>query len=115
MNKIFLICLILACYFFIGCATNKPMYYWGDYSHSLYDYKKLSNDENIQKHKQALYEIIEQSNSKGLRVPPGVYCEYGYIFMKEGKNKEALKYFELEEQTYPESKVFVQKLKSKIN
>jgi hypothetical protein len=106
---------MLTCYFFVGCATQKPMYSWGDYSHSLYSYKQMPNDENIHKHKQVLYEIIEKSNSKGIRVPPGVYCEYGYIAMKEGKYKEASRYFDLEEQTYPESKVFVQKLKARIN
>ena len=114
MNRMFLIFLIFTCYAFIGCATQKPMYNWGDYSHSLYSYKQMPDAENIHKHKQVLYEIIEESNSKGLRVPPGVYCEYGYIFMKEGNNKEALRYFELEEQTYPESKVFIQTLKTRI-
>ena len=115
MKKIYILCLIMVSYLFIGCATQKPMYYWGNYSSSLYSYKKLPNEKNLQKHKQVLFEIIEKSNAKGVRVPPGVYCEYGYIFMKEGKNKEALKYFELEEQTYPESKLFIQNLKNQIN
>ncbi|MCK5426774.1 MAG: DUF4810 domain-containing protein [Thermodesulfovibrionia bacterium] len=115
MKKVYLILLFLASYFFLGCATQKPMYFWGNYSSSLYGYKKTPNEENLLKHKQELLQIIEKSKARGLRVPPGVYCEYGYILMKEGKNKEALQYYDLEEQTYPESKIFIQNLKSQIN
>lgn len=107
--------LLFATIIFAGCvAQPKPMYFWGNYSSSLYAYKKLPNDETLKAHKSALINIMEQSQKQGLRVPPGVYSEYGYILMKEGKNNEALKYFELEEQTYPESKVFVERLKSQL-
>jgi hypothetical protein len=115
MKKLYFLSFILAAYFFTGCATQKPMYYWGDYSATLYDYKISPNADTLAKHKHALYQIIEKSKSRGLRVPPGVYCEYGYILMREGESKEAKRFFELEEQTYPESRFFVQKLKSQIN
>jgi hypothetical protein len=115
MKKVLYILLFLTTYFFVGCATQKPMYFWGNYSSSLYAYKKTPNEENLLKHKKELLKIIEESKARGLRVPPGVYCEYGYILMKEGKNEEALKYYELEEQTYPESTIFIQHLKSQIN
>ena len=115
MKKIYFVLLLCVCYFFIGCASQKAMYYWGTYSNSLYDYKKFPNDENIAKYKGTLLNIIAESHERGLRVPPGVYCEYGYILMQEGSNKKAAKYFELEEQTYPESKVFIQKLKAQLD
>ncbi len=115
MKKIPLILLIQISLFFLGCATQKQMYYWGNYSSSLYAYKKTPNEENLLQHKQNLFNIIEESKARDLRVPPGVYCEYGYILMKEGNYKEALQYFDLEEQTYPESKVFIQNLKYRIN
>lgn len=114
MKRGYLIAILFVC-FFAGCATQKPMYSWGDYSSSLYHFKKEPNDENLQKHKQVLVTIIEDSKENGLRVPPGVYCEYGYILVKEKKNDEALKYFDMEEQTYPESTVFIQRLKSQLN
>ncbi|PJC76594.1 hypothetical protein CO010_02435, partial [Candidatus Shapirobacteria bacterium CG_4_8_14_3_um_filter_39_11] len=42
----------------------------------------------------------------------GVCCEYGYILLKEGKTQQqALYYFEMEEKNYPESKVFIDRLK----
>lgn len=112
MNKVYLI-LILIVTVFTGCATpQKPMYYWGSYSSSLYAYKKTPGDETLKAHKEVLLNIIEESQKQNIRVPPGVYCEYGYIMLQEGKKKEALRYFELEEQTYPESKVFIERLKS---
>ncbi len=95
-----------------GCATqNRPQYIWKDYSASLYTVKKNPSDESLKTHKDLLLSIIEESKSTNYRVPPGVYCEYGYILMKEGKKEEALVYFDLEEKTYPESRVFIQNLK----
>ncbi len=114
MNKICFIVILSVC-FSAGCAMQKPIYTWGDYSSSLYKLKKEPNDENLIRHKQVLVKIVEDSKENGLRVPPGVYCEYGYILLKEGKNDEALRYFDLEQQTYPESTVLIQRLKSQIS
>ena len=55
---------------------------------------------------------MEESKTKNYRVPPGVFCEYGYILLKEGKTEEALQYFDLEAKTYPESTVFLKNLKT---
>lgn len=107
--------LVLSIYFLVGCAAAKPMYYWEDYSSSLYNLKKTSNETNLLAHKQVLEKIVEQSSHHNVRVPPGVFCEYGFIMMKEGNNKEALKYFDLEEKTYPESKILVEKLKAVVH
>ena len=107
--------MLLLLIFFAGCTTQKPMYRWGDYSSSLYKLKKDPCEENLMKHKQVLLKIMEDSKENGLRIPPGVYCEYGYILTKEGKSNEALSYFDLEEKTYPESAIFIQRLKSQFN
>lgn len=94
-----------------GCATQQqPMYYWGDYSNSLYCCRKDSTEENLLKHKQILENIVEESAKRNLRVPPGVCAELGYIYFRQNNNQEAIKYFELEENTYPESKVLMQRL-----
>ena len=115
MKHFSILFLIIISYLLIGCTSQKPLYHWGNYSSTLYEYKKAPNDENLINHKNTLAEIIKKSKEEGLRVPPGVYCEYGYIFMKEGNHNDALRYFDLEEQTYPESKIFMQNLKSKLS
>jgi hypothetical protein len=97
----------------MGCATQKPLYYWGNYSNSLYKYKKSPTEENLKAHKAVLLNIIDQSNKLNLRVPPGVCCEYGYLLFKEGKQVEAMQYFDLEEKTYPESKPFLDRFRAK--
>jgi hypothetical protein len=96
-----------------GCATQK-MYYWENYSKSLYDYKKDPSDKTLAEHKQVLLNIMQVSQQNNARVPPGVCCEYAYILIKEGRNDEAMKYLAMEEQAYPESQPFIARLKNKI-
>lgn len=114
MKKIFVCGVILFLFLLSGCATqkNRPNYVWLSYSSSLYATKKTPTSENVASHKQVLLEIMEESKKQNGRVPPGVYCEYGYMLLKEGKKEEAVQYFDLEEQTYPESKIFIQSLKA---
>lgn len=95
--------------FSTGCAAPK-MYHWGTYSETLYASKKTSTEENLLKHKQNLEAIIEESQKRDLRVPPGVYAELGYIYFRQSKNDEAIKYFQLEEKLYPESQILMQRL-----
>jgi hypothetical protein len=83
------------------------MYYWGDYSNTLYGWRKDATEERAVAHKAELTEIINKSDAKGLRVPPGVYCEYGYMLLMEGEKATALSFFEKEAAEYPESKSFV--------
>jgi len=102
------------CGLFFGCAAPS-MYYWDKYSSSLYAYKKNPTDSTLAGYKKSLADIIEKSPKKNLRVPPGVYCEYGYLFAKEGNSIEAAKYFDLEKTTYPESAYFIDKMKSQVS
>jgi hypothetical protein len=106
----FLFAMCLASAMTYGCATQQPMYYWANYSDSLYSCRKDGTEQNLLKHKQILENIIEESGKRNLRVPPGVCAELGYIYFRQNKNQEAIKYFELEEHTYPESKVLMQRL-----
>jgi hypothetical protein len=101
---------VMALLFLVGCATQKSMYYWGDYSSTLYKVKKLESKENVEAHKESLADIIRVSKERNLRVPPGIYAEYGYVLIKEG-SAEGYKYLDLEAETYPESKAFIEKLK----
>jgi hypothetical protein len=111
-RKILLLSLFLsAAALFSGCAGHKQqMYYWGDYSKTLYNCRKNPCKESLLKHKADLESIIEVSNKKSLRVPPGVYAELGYIYFRQNNKTEALRYFALEEKTYPESTIFMKRM-----
>lgn len=111
MKKLYF--LILMSFLISSCAPQ--LYNWKQYPSTLYAYKKDPSDEKLQNHKEMLLAIIESSNENVLRVPPGVYCECGFILLREGKKEEAIKFFDLEAKTYPESGVFIQNLKSYLN
>jgi len=111
MKKNFFYFLIfLMSFLFFGCAAPKKMYHWGDYSSSLYRCRKDATEENFLKHKQVLEKIVEESRKEDVKVPPGVYAELGYFYFRQSKYDDAIKYFELEKQIYPESEIFMQRL-----
>ena len=87
-----------------GCAPQQQMYYWGDYSESLYSLKKNPSEESMAKHVGTLEAIIQNSQELDKRVPPGIYGELGYYLARQGNPKKAEKYFLKEEEVYPESK-----------
>jgi hypothetical protein len=87
-----------------GCAPQQQMYYWGDYSESLYSLKKNPSEESMAKHVETLEAIIQNSQELDKRVPPGIYGELGYYMARQGKAKKAENYFLKEEEVYPESK-----------
>jgi hypothetical protein len=93
----------------VGCAP-KTMYYWGDYSNTLYKYKKDATPEMLVKHKTELLDIISKSNEKGLRIPPGINAELGYIFLLQEQDDQAMVYLKKEKSTYPESTKFIDDL-----
>lgn len=97
-----------------GCTIQKPMYVWLNYSDSLYSLKKNPTPETLATHKEVLLKIMEESKEAELRVPPGVYAEYGYLLFQEGQVTEAVQYFDKEATTYPESREFIERLKLRI-
>jgi hypothetical protein len=95
----------------IGCAAQQQsIYYWGDYSGSLYKVHKDPNETNIGEHQALLENIIKESESRNLRVPPGVYAELGYIYSLKKYTNEAIGFFNKEKQIYPESTIFMDNL-----
>lgn len=91
-----------------GCAGGKSLYAWSEYDAKLYRYYK--NPENRDEYRDELISIIETSEEKGRKVPPGIYAEYGYLLLEDGATNDALSFFEKEQQTWPASAVFMQKL-----
>jgi hypothetical protein len=102
------------CFLTVGCAPQPKMYYWGNYSRSLYYCKKDQSEEILLKHKQELENIIETSKTMSLRIPPGVCAELGYIYFKQNNETLALQYFDMEESIYPESKILMTRYKQAI-
>ena len=88
-----------------ACATPNQKYYWGKYDPSLYGYYK--DPAKVGDLSQTLEAIIKSADTKNTRVPPGIYAEYGYLQMQQGKSQEAVDLFKKEQAHWPESKVFM--------
>jgi hypothetical protein len=112
--KAFLLFALIGFIFLAGCASDKNIYYWGDYSETLYAFKKNPDEKTTAEHKKMLLKIIDDSPKKNKQVPPGVFAEYGYMLIQEGKGEEGMLYLEKEATVYPESFVFIQRLKDEL-
>jgi hypothetical protein len=92
----------------VGCRTQSQRYDWGSYDPSLYDYYK--NPTKVAELYESLAAIIEEASTNHATVPPGIYAEYGYLQMQQGKNQAAIDLFKQEETRWPESKVFMDRM-----
>jgi hypothetical protein len=111
MRKLYLgvFFIVLCCLAAAGCAPQK-MYYFGNYSNTLYSFEKNQNGESLLKHKQEIETVITESELRNLPVPPGIYAELGYLNLKSNNSKEAIRLFQSESQLYPESRHLMDRL-----
>jgi len=103
---------------FVGCThpeAPKPLYNYGDYGKSYYDYKKTMTPESTLAFQESIQKAIDGvDGSSSRRVPPGMYANLGYMYLKSGKPNEAKDYFKKEKSTYPESTLFMDRMIKKI-
>jgi len=93
-----------------SCTTQKSLYTWGNYEITSYNYLKNSDEKSIQELIDNYQKVIE--NQKGTRdvVPPGVYADYGFILLQEGKEEKGKEMLIKEIALYPESKIFIERI-----
>lgn len=98
-----------------GCATDTRLYSWGEYEETLFtvyhdpEYKEKTikqyidfinqqqalNKQNIQK---------ESANHKAVKkLAPGLYAEAGTFMLEQGDYKNALVFYKMEYELWPES------------
>lgn len=101
--------------FFYGCQVHqRSMYYWSDYSENYYKYKKTTTDTTKTLFKKTLKDIIVKADSEHKKIPPGICAEYGFMLIQGGEQSEGLQYMDKEAALYPESLVFVQRIKKEV-
>lgn len=96
-----------------ACNSTQGGLYWGNYSDTLYDYKKEPSDKTRQQHLKSLNDIIATSEKKGIRVPPGVLVELAIMEIESGSSDSANALLDKELSLYPESKILVLELKKR--
>ena len=97
------------CLAIIGCA-EKRMYYFGDYSQTLYSLEKNQTEDFLVAHQQELEKIITEAGKQNTPFPPGIYAELGFIHIKKNQPKEAICFFQAETKQYPESSLLMERL-----
>jgi hypothetical protein len=106
---------VAALLFFAGCTTQPPLYNYEDYSSSYYDSVKQPGDEAALKLQQSMEQAIEAAGeSRSGRVPPGMYANLGYIYLKGGASAKAIEMFNREKETYPEATQFMDRVIQKV-
>ncbi len=93
-----------------SCTTQKPLYYWGKYEVTSYNYLKNSDEKSTQELIETYQSIIE--NQMGYRgvVPPGVYADYGFVLLQADRAEEGKAMLLKEVALYPESKIFIDRI-----
>lgn len=89
-----------------GCAPQ-TLYHWGDYDSYLHSYYK--NPAEREQFVEKVVVIIQDAEKSG-RIPPGLYAEYGYLLYESGNYPEAIVYFKKEQDLWPESSFFMDKM-----
>ena len=108
MKNVFLI--VFSVVFFTACTTQKPLYSWGNYPATSYNYLKNSDEKSTQDLIVSYQKIIEkQKGTRGV-VPPGIYADYGFLLLQANKVAEGKAMLMQEIELYPESKVFIERI-----
>lgn len=97
------ITLTLCCLALGACASKPPYMYWGNYSNTLYDYKKEPSPETRARHASQLEHIIARSESYKIAPPPGVCAELGRLYVEMGQQANGIAMLNKEVELYPES------------
>lgn len=91
-------------------TTQKPLYTWDKYGDATYAYVKEPNEKTIEELIAVYENIIYKQNGSRQVPPPGIYADYGYLLLQANKVEEGKAMLQKEIETYPESKVFVERI-----
>jgi hypothetical protein len=84
-----------------GCASP-GLYQWGSYEKDLHSAYK--NPQEFEGFRLKLEIFIKDAESKGQKVPPGIYAEIGTLYLQMGSADLAIAYYKKERDAWPESK-----------
>lgn len=92
-----------------ACVTAPTTKYeWGNYEQSMYGYYKSAD--KATELTDTLAGLIKTAEASKRAVAPGIYAEYGYLLMIQGRQKDAIFNFEKEKSTWPESGLLMDRM-----
>lgn len=94
-----------------GCAVGGPklLYSWNGYESQVYSY--LRNEGSSSREQiLALEKGLAESAARNAALPPGYLAHLGLLYLDTGRTDDALRAWEGEEATFPESARYVDSL-----
>lgn len=107
--KNFIIIILLA-FLLASCSSQKPLYSWWNYEITSYSYLKNSDEKSTEALIKNYKKIINKQKGARKTVPPGIYADYGFILLNANKTEEGKAMLLKEEELYPESKIFMDRI-----
>lgn len=104
------IILLLISGFLFSCQIQKPLYNWGKYEDKSYGYLKNTNDKTTKQLLEEYTKLIANQKLTRKVPPPGIFADYGFLLIQNGKSAEGRKFLEKEIAIYPESKIFIDRI-----
>lgn len=84
-----------------GCASQQGLYDWGQYQETLFVvYHDPALKEEALKNYQA---FVETGGTPEHPLAPGMYAEAGTFMLEQGKVEEAIRFYKMEYEAWPES------------
>lgn len=85
-----------------GCATHGTLYDWGSYEENLFTYyhTPAAKEAVVADH----LTFLAKLDVRGERPAPGLLAEAGTLLLLQGDTQEAIKYYQREHDTWPESR-----------
>ena len=87
-------------------APPKPLYQWGGYQGSLYQYFK-SNGTDPGAQIEQLETQLQRNAAAGAASPPGLHGHLALLYSKLGDEANAVKHLEAERSLFPESANYI--------
>jgi hypothetical protein len=97
-----------------GCVQRTTLYDWGTYQESLYELWCEPGSATPAETLERLTEELTAARAAGRVPPPGLQAHLGYLQLIAGNGGAAVSWFQEEEETYPESAVFMDRLIAKV-
>ena len=92
---------------FAGCAAPvKPLYQWGGYQSSVYQYLK-SNGSDPGAQIAQLEAEVQKNAATNNTSPPGLHGHLALLYSKMGDEASAVKHLEAERALFPESAAYI--------
>ena len=106
--------LILFASLLAGCATQEPLYQWGNFTGLTYDSLRgagKSPTEQID----LMVAHSQRVQQAGKKLPPGFHAHLALLYLKAGLSDAAKGHFEAEVREFPESARYISSLMKTLN